>query len=50
MSSTPLRTTLFDYTKIHVHWFPSHMNAGIKAMRRMMEKVDLVLEVRDARI
>lgn len=50
MAASPLRTALFDYAKVNVHWFPSHMNTGMREMRGMMRKVDVVLEMRDARI
>lgn len=43
--------TLFDYRKVNVHWFPSHMRRGLDAMtQKIGSKVDLVIEVRDARI
>ncbi|XP_033127406.1 mitochondrial ribosome-associated GTPase 1-like [Anneissia japonica] len=32
------------------HWFPSHMAKGMKKMMAMLKKVDLVIEVHDARI
>lgn len=33
-----------------IHWYPSHMAVGLRKMRQRLQKVDLVLEVRDARI
>lgn len=35
---------------VPIHWFPGHMNAARKEIRRAMPDVDLVLEVLDARI
>lgn len=33
-----------------MHWFPSHMARGMQVMERRMRKVDVLVEVRDARI
>lgn len=33
-----------------IHWFPGHMNAARKKAAESMEKVDLVIEVLDARV
>lgn len=42
---------MFDFGKVgHVHWFPSHMARGMQAMEKRMRKVDVLVEVRDARI
>lgn len=41
---------MFDFSKVSVHWFPSHMARGLQAMERKLRKVDIVVEVRDARI
>jgi ribosome biogenesis GTPase A len=33
-----------------IQWFPGHMNAARKKAAEVMEKVDLVIEVVDARL
>lgn len=33
-----------------LHWFPGHMNKGIKQMQRKLNSVDCVVEVHDSRI
>lgn len=33
-----------------IHWFPGHMNKGIKQMQQKLKSIDCVLEVHDARI
>jgi ribosome biogenesis GTPase A len=33
-----------------IQWFPGHMNAARKKAAESMEKVDLVIEVLDARV
>jgi len=42
--------SLFDFSKAHISWFPMHMRDGLSTMKRMLAKVDVVVEVRDARI
>jgi mitochondrial GTPase 1 len=41
---------MFDLSQLRIHWYPSHMAHGLDAMKRRLEKVHLVVEVRDARI
>lgn len=41
---------IYDMSKVTVHWFPSHMRAGIDRIRNLLKRCDLILEVRDARI
>jgi ribosome biogenesis GTPase A len=41
---------MFDFSKVNVHWFPSHMAKGIEIMEKRLAKADLLVEVRDARI
>ncbi|PJF19350.1 Mitochondrial GTPase 1 [Paramicrosporidium saccamoebae] len=43
-------TFLYDMSKISLHWFPSHMKAGLTHMQRLLKRCDVVLDVRDARI
>lgn len=33
-----------------LHWFPGHMNKGLKQMQRKLKSVDCIIEVHDARI
>ncbi len=40
----------FDFAQVNVHWFPSHMARGIEAMEKRLRRMDVILEVRDARI
>lgn len=41
---------VFDFAKVNVHWFPSHMARGIQAMEKKLRKTDILVEIRDARI
>eukprot|EP00160_Parvularia_atlantis_P022171 Unigene98_Nuclearia_a/m.314 Unigene98_Nuclearia_a/g.314 ORF Unigene98_Nuclearia_a/g.314 Unigene98_Nuclearia_a/m.314 type:complete len:345 (+) Unigene98_Nuclearia_a:27-1061(+) len=34
----------------NVHWFPGHMARGLRLMREALRRVDVVVEVRDARL
>lgn len=45
-----LMNHVFDFAKVNVHWFPSHMARGIQAMERKLRKTDIIVEIRDARI
>ncbi len=36
--------------KRSITWFPGHMRQAMAALRRVIKGVDLVLEVRDARV
>lgn len=41
----------FDFSNVKLNWFPGHMATGIKQIRsRIQNDIDLVIEVRDARI
>lgn len=41
----------FDFSKIkHVNWFPGHMASATKSIKQKIAQVDLILEVRDARV
>jgi len=33
-----------------IHWFPGHMAKGLKDMEQRLRDVDIVVEVRDARV
>jgi len=33
----------------HINWFPGHMNKAIRQIKEALKKVDILLEVRDAR-
>lgn len=40
-----------EYTaQSHINWFPGHMNKAIRQVKQKLKLVDLVLEVRDARV
>lgn len=43
---------LFDFSGVKLNWFPGHMATGLKQIRSRIqnEKIDLIIEVRDARI
>ena len=45
-----VRQVAFDYSQANVNWFPSHMARGLQDMERRIKGLNLVLEVRDARI
>jgi hypothetical protein len=34
----------------HINWFPGHMNKAMKELRPKIQSVQIVLEVRDARV
>jgi ribosome biogenesis GTPase A len=38
-----------DVTRNHINWFPGHMNKAIRQIKESLKKVNIVLEVRDAR-
>jgi ribosome biogenesis GTPase A len=38
-----------DVTRNHINWFPGHMNKAIRQIKESLKKVDIILEVRDAR-
>ena len=38
-----------NVTRNHINWFPGHMNKAIKKVKESLKRVDIVLEVRDAR-
>lgn len=41
----------FPYvSKDLLHWFPGHMNKGLKQIQKKLKSVDCVIEVHDARI
>jgi len=33
-----------------VNWFPGHMAKGLRVMEQTLRKVDVIIEVRDARV
>ncbi|KAI8826850.1 P-loop containing nucleoside triphosphate hydrolase protein [Fimicolochytrium jonesii] len=45
---TPFRTT-FDY-KQKIHWYPQHQSRALRQLRNGIHQIDVVVEVRDARI
>lgn len=40
----------FNFEGIRVHWFPLHMRKAMENIRKGMKEVEVVIEVRDARI
>ena len=41
----------FDFSNVKLNWFPGHMSTGLKQIRsRIQSEIDLIIEVRDARI
>ena len=44
-----IRETYTEYPK-HLNWFPGHMRKAVRDLPDQIKKVDLFLEVRDARI
>lgn len=45
-----LRSAFQLITKDVIHWFPGHMNKGLKQMQQKLKSIDCVIEVHDARI
>lgn len=45
-----ISSSLFLVLRMSIQWFPGHMNAARRQAAEAMEKVDLVLEVLDARV
>lgn len=52
MTAAPanLRPAFKLITKDIVHWFPGHMNRGMKQMQQKLKTIDCIVEVHDARI
>lgn len=43
--------TPFDFSAVKLNWFPGHMATGLRQIRnRIQRDIDLIIEVRDARI
>ena len=41
----------FNFSGVRLNWFPGHMATGLKQIRsRLQNEIDLIIEVRDARI
>lgn len=41
----------FDFSNVRLNWFPGHMATGLRQIRsKIQNEIDLVIEVRDARI
>ena len=41
----------FNFSGVKLNWFPGHMATGLKKIRsRIQNEIDLIIEVRDARI
>jgi ribosome biogenesis GTPase A len=47
--ATQIFREAFHHDKI-IQWFPGHMAKGLRIMKQKLSKVDLILEVRDARV
>ena len=44
-------TVPFNFSGVKLNWFPGHMATGLKQIRsRIQNEIDLIIEVRDARI
>ena len=41
---------LFDAAAVNINWFPGHMAAATRKIEQRLKVVDMVLEVRDARV
>lgn len=41
---------IYDFAREHVHWFPSHMRAAVEKLTLLRPRVDIVIDVRDARV
>lgn len=40
----------FSFERVRINWFPSHMRRALDKMERILNRVDMIIEVRDARI
>jgi ribosome biogenesis GTP-binding protein YlqF len=49
MTSRFIPRTVFPYDRV-INWFPGHMAKGLRLISERLNSVDLVVEVRDARI
>jgi ribosome biogenesis GTP-binding protein YlqF len=49
MTSRFIPRTIFPYDRV-INWFPGHMAKGLRLISERLNSVDLVVEVRDARI
>ena len=41
---------MFDAAAVNINWFPGHMAAATRKIEQRLKVVDMVLEVRDARV
>tara|TARA_R110002072_G_scaffold534_6_gene4051 strand:- start:225376 stop:226299 length:924 start_codon:yes stop_codon:yes gene_type:complete len=48
-NNTDEKVVLSDYSERKINWYPGHMNRAINEIINGLKKVDIVLEVRDAR-
>lgn len=48
--STAFRSKFRTVTKDLLHWFPGHMDKGMKQMQHKLRSVDCIIEVHDARV
>ena len=39
-----------DDNNQYINWFPGHMNKALKQIKSRLKLVDLILEIRDARV
>ena len=40
----------FNFERVRINWFPSHMRRALDKMERILHRVDMIVEVRDSRI
>ncbi len=41
---------LQDFEKLNINWFPGHMRKALRGVGNQIKRVDVVLELRDARL
>lgn len=41
---------MVEWTMMNIQWFPGHMTRAKREMQAMLERVDMVIEIRDARL
>ena len=39
-----------DFEKLNIHWFPGHMRKALRGVGDQIKRVDVVIELRDARL
>lgn len=38
------------WSQLVLNWFPGHMSKGLRNMNEVIQKCDIIIEIRDARV